>query len=78
MRHPGERVQKPRHSMPASVDETAIYSEGDGVVDSGTARQTVPTRTSEFRAHTSDLFLIPPHTSVIAKRLAQSGSEGSE
>jgi triacylglycerol lipase len=67
-----------RHSMPASVDETAIYSEGDGVVDwrySKTDRAD-----ADFRVSGTHIGLVfnPSACSVIAKRLAQTGSEGPE
>ena len=60
-----------RHAMPVSVTETAVYSEGDGVVDwryCKTDRQE-----SDFRVSGTHLGLVfnPSVYSVIAQRLAQ-------
>ncbi len=63
-----------RHAMPLSVTETALYSEGDGVVDwryCKTDRQE-----ADFRVSGTHLGLVfnPSAYSVIAARLAQASS----
>jgi pimeloyl-ACP methyl ester carboxylesterase len=49
-------------TMPASVLETAVYTEGDGVVDGIIARQTARITTSQFQGRISDSFSIPQRT----------------
>ena len=49
-------------AMPTSVLETAVYTEGDGVVDGVIAEQTARKPISQFRARTSDWLLIPRYT----------------
>lgn len=60
-----------QHSMPASVTETAIYSEGDGVVDWRYCKTDRPE--ADFRVSGTHLGLVfnPAAYSVIAERLAQ-------
>jgi len=67
-----------RHSMPASVNETAIYSEGDGVVDWRYCK--TDRSDADFRVSGTHIGLVfnPSAYSVIAKRLAQTGFEGTE
>jgi len=62
-----------RHSMPASVNETAIYSEGDGVVDWRYCK--TDRCDADFRVSGTHIGLVfnPSAYSVIAKRLAQTG-----
>ena len=67
-----------RHSMPASVNETAIYSEGDGVVDWRYCK--TDRSDADFRVSGTHIGLVfnPSAYSVIAKRLAQTGFDGTE
>jgi triacylglycerol lipase len=67
-----------RHSMPSSVDETAIYSEGDGVVDWRYCKTDRPD--ADFRVSGTHIGLVfnPSAYSVIAKRLAQTPKALSE
>jgi triacylglycerol lipase len=64
-----------RHSMPASVTETAIYSEGDGIVDWRYCK--TDRSDADFRVSGTHIGLVfnPSAYSVIADRLAQTGSE---
>jgi triacylglycerol lipase len=64
-----------RHSMPASVAETAIYSEGDGVVDWRYCKTDRPDADSRVSGTHIGLVFNPSAYSVIAERLAQAGSE---
>ena len=60
-----------RHSMPGSVAETAIYSEGDGVVDWRYCKTDRPE--ADFRVSGTHIGLVfnPSAYSIIAERLAQ-------
>jgi pimeloyl-ACP methyl ester carboxylesterase len=64
-----------RHSMPASVAETAVYSEGDGVVDWRYCK--TDRADSDFQVSGTHIGLVfnPSVYSVIAERLAKVGSE---
>jgi len=66
-----------RHSMPASVAETAIYSEGDGVVDWRYCKTDRPD--ADFRVSGTHIGMVfnPSAYSVIAERLAQAVSEAT-
>jgi len=66
-----------RHSMPASVAETAIYSEGDGVVDWRYCKTDRPD--ADFRVSGTHIGLVfnPSAYSIIAKRLARASSEAT-
>jgi len=63
-----------QHSMPASVTETAVYSEDDGVVDWRYCKTDRPE--ADFRVSGTHLGLAfnPSAYSVIAQRLAQASS----
>jgi len=63
-----------RHTMPASVSETAVYSEGDGVVDWRYCKTDRPE--ADFPVSGTHLGLVfnPAAYSVIAERLALAGS----
>jgi triacylglycerol lipase len=67
-----------RHSMPASVAETAIYSESDGVVDWRYCK--TDRSDADFRVSGTHIGLAfnPSAYSVIAERLAQAGSEATK
>ena len=66
-----------RHSMPASVAETAVYSESDGVVDWHYCKTDRPDADFEVSGTHIGLVFNPSVYSIIAERLAQVGS-GSE
>jgi pimeloyl-ACP methyl ester carboxylesterase len=67
-----------RHSMPASVAETAIYSESDGVVDWRYCKTDRPDADSRVSGTHIGLVFNPSVYSVIAERLAQAGSEATK
>jgi triacylglycerol lipase len=67
-----------RHSMPASVAETAIYSEGDGVVDWRYCKTDRPDADFPVSGTHIGLVFNPSAYSVIAERLAQAGSEANK
>ncbi len=60
-----------QHAMPASVSETAVYSEGDGVVDWRYCK--TDRREADFPVSGTHIGLVfnPSAYSIIAKRLAQ-------
>lgn len=64
-----------RHEMPASVSETAVYSEGDGVVDWRYCKTDRPE--ADFSVSGTHLGLVfnPSAYSIIAQRLAQASSK---
>jgi len=67
-----------RHSLPPSVAETAIYSEGDSVVDWRYCK--TDRSDADFRVSGTHIGLVfnPSSYSVIAERLAHAGSESSK
>jgi triacylglycerol lipase len=67
-----------QHSMPASVAETAVYSESDGVVDWRYCKTDRPE--ADFRVSGTHLGLAfnPSAYSIIAERLAQAGSRATK
>lgn len=64
-----------KHAMPASVSETAVYTEGDGVVDWRYCRTDHPGNDFAVSGTHIGLAFNPSVYSIIAERLAQSGSE---
>jgi len=64
-----------RHAMPASVCETAVYSESDGVVDWRYCKTDRPE--ADFSVSGTHLGLVfnPSAYTIIAERLAQANSE---
>jgi len=66
-----------RQAMPASVSETAVYSEGDGVVDWRYCKTDRPE--ADFSVPGTHLGLVfnPSAYSIIAERLAEAGSEAT-
>ncbi len=65
-----------RHSMPDAVAETAIYSEGDGVVDWHYCKTDRPE--ADFRVSGTHIGLVYNASvyGIIAERLAQASSQG--
>jgi len=66
-----------RHAMPASVAETAVYSEGDGVVDWRYCKTDRPE--SDFSVSGTHVGLVfnPSVYAIVAERLAKAG-EGAK
>ena len=66
-----------RHAMPASVSETAVYSEGDGVVDWRYCKTDRPE--ADFSVPGTHLGLVfnPSAYTIIAERLAQASSDAT-
>ena len=66
-----------RRALPASVSETAVYSEGDGVVDWRYCKTDRPE--ADFSVSGTHLGLVfnPSAYSIIAERLAQASSEAT-
>ena len=67
-----------RHSMPASVAETAVYSESDGVVDWRYCKTDRPDADFQVSGTHIGLVFNPSVYSVVAERLAQTGSEANK
>ena len=67
-----------RHAMPASVAETAVYSEGDGVVDWRYCKTDRPE--SDFSVSGTHVGLVfnPSVYTIVAERLAKAGCEEVE
>jgi len=67
-----------RHAMPASVAETAVYSEGDGVVDWRYCKTDRPE--SDFSVSGTHVGLVfnPSVYAIVAERLAKAGCEGAK
>jgi len=67
-----------RHAMPASVAETAVYSEGDGVVDWRYCKTDRPE--SDFLVSGTHLGLVfnPSVYGIVAERLAKASCEGAK
>ena len=67
-----------RHAMPASVAETAVYSEGDGVVDWRYCKTDRPE--SDFSVSGTHVGLVfnPSVYAIVAERLARAGCEGAK
>jgi triacylglycerol lipase len=63
-----------RHSMPVSVSETAVYSEGDGVVDWRYCKTDRPEANFPVSGTHLGLAFNVSAYSIIAERLAQAGS----
>ena len=66
-----------RHSMPASVAETAIYSESDGVVDWRYCKTDRPEADFAVSGTHLGMAFNPSAYSIIAGRLAQAGREAT-
>ena len=66
-----------RHAMPASVAETAVYSEGDGVVDWRYCKTDRPE--SDFSVSGTHVGLVfnPSVYAIVAERLAKADCEGA-
>jgi triacylglycerol lipase len=67
-----------RRAMPPSVAETAVYSEGDGVVDWRYCKTDRPA--SDFSVSGTHIGLVfnPSVYAIVAERLAKAGSEGAK
>lgn len=63
-----------RHAMPVSVSETAVYSEGDGVVDWRYCKTDRPEANFAVSGTHLGLAFNPSAYAIIAQRLAQAGS----
>lgn len=66
-----------RHSMPTSVTETAVYSEGDGVVDWRYCKTDRPEMDFPVSGTHLGMVFNPSVYSIIAERLAKSRSKAT-
>jgi len=67
-----------RQTMPASVAETAIYSESDGVVDWRYCKTDRPEADFQVSGTHIGMVFNPSAYSIIAERLAQARREGTK
>jgi len=67
-----------RHAMPASVAETAVYSEGDGVVDWRYCKTDRPEADFSVPGTHLGLAFNPSAYSIIAERLSQASSKATK
>jgi len=66
-----------RHAMPASVAETAVYSEGDGVVDWRYCKTDRPESDFSVSGTHVGLAFNPSVYAIVAERLAEAENEGA-